>query len=65
MQNETIDKLKSNLSKAWVQLILIAQDDFGWVELDVTFERWSLDADSGIIPHEIAFITGWQTSSHL
>lgn len=42
-----------------MQLILIAQDDFGWVELDVTFERRSLDADSGIIPHEIAFITEW------
>lgn len=50
--------LKSNLRNAWVQLILLAQDDLVGVELSVAFERWTLDPDGGVVPHEVAFIVG-------
>ena len=39
-------------------LILVAQDDLGWIELGIAFERWPLDPDGGVVPHEAAFIVG-------
>lgn len=41
-----------------MQLILLAQNDLVGVELSVAFERWPLDPDGGVVPHEAAFIVG-------
>ncbi len=41
-----------------MQLILIAQDNLGWIELGIAFERWSLDPDGRVVPYEAAFIVG-------
>lgn len=41
-----------------MSLVLLAQDDLGRIELDVTFERRPLDSDGGVVPHEAAFIVG-------
>lgn len=47
---------KLNFGKARVQLVLVTQGDFSRIKLDAAFERWSLDSDGGIVPHEAAFI---------
>ncbi len=39
-------------------LALLAQDDIGRIELDIAFERWPLDPDGEVVPHEAAFIVG-------
>ena len=39
-------------------LVLLAQDDLGRIEFSVAFERWPLDPDGGVVPHEAAFIVG-------
>ena len=39
-------------------LALLAQDDLGRIELGIAFERWSLDPDGRVVPHEAAFIIG-------
>ena len=41
-----------------MNLILVAQDDLGRIELSIAFERWPLDPDGGVVPHEAAFIVG-------
>ena len=41
-----------------MHLVLLAQDDIGRIELGITFERWPLDPDGGVVPHEAAFIVG-------
>lgn len=30
----------------------------GRIELGIAFERWPLDSDSRVVPHEAAFIVG-------
>ena len=44
--------------KAWMHLILLAQDDLGRIKFDIAFERWPLDPDGEVVPHEAAFIVG-------
>lgn len=39
-----------------MDLILFTQDDLGGIELGIAFERWSLDPDGRVVPHEVAFV---------
>lgn len=39
-----------------MKIILIAQDNLGGIELGIAFERWSLDPDGRVVPHEVAFV---------
>lgn len=41
-----------------MNLILVAQDDLGRIKFGIAFERWPLDSDSRVVPHEAAFIVG-------
>ena len=41
-----------------MQLVLLAQDDLGRIELGIAIERWPLDSGSKVVPHEAAFIVG-------
>ena len=41
-----------------MNLILLAQDDLGRIKFGITLERWPLDPDGGVVPHEAAFIVG-------
>lgn len=41
-----------------MQLVLLAQDDLGRIELGIAIERWPLDSGSKVVPHETAFIIG-------
>ena len=56
--NNELYARKLNLSKARAQLVLIAQDDLGRIEFGIAFERWPLDPDGGVVPHEAALIIG-------
>lgn len=44
--------------KTGIQLVLLAQDDLGGIELGIAVERWPLDPDGGIVPHEAALVVG-------
>ena len=41
-----------------MHLVLLAQDDLGRIKFGIAFERWPLDPDGGIMPHEAAIVVG-------